>query len=245
MQAIKFLFVSFIFLSIFSFASYAQLGEQAGQPFFNVSLGSSEMFNYSIINSGSAPIGFQVILPALNTIPHNTTPTVVVTPMNGTLQPNSQQTISITVYMPSSNKPGLKWQGILQVVETSTQQSSSSGMGATLRAGVAKIVTIESAPPKPLPLVYYVVSAIVVIVIIVIVAYLFIARRKAKMIKKEAMRKEAAKRVKAKIAAKPGAKPAARHGRPRKAMPRRKTARKTGRRATTKRLAGRTRRRSR
>jgi len=241
----KFFLTFFLFLISLSIFSYAQLGEQAGQPFFNVSVGSSQTINYSIFNSGSTPIGFEIILPNLNTIPNNATPTVSVTPMNDTLAPNSQQKISITVYMPAGDKPYLKWQGILQVVETSTQQSSSSGMGATLRAGVAKIVTIESAPPKPLPLVYYVVSAIAVIVIIVIVAYLFIARRKAKMIKKEAMRKEAAKRVKAKIAVKPGAKPAARHGRPRKAMPRRKTARKTGRRATTKRLAGRTRRRSR
>jgi len=62
--------------------------------------------NYSILNGGSSPINFTVILPILNTIPNNQTPIVKVYPMNGTLAPHSQQTIHVTVFMPAKNKPG-------------------------------------------------------------------------------------------------------------------------------------------
>ena len=75
----------FFFLFVSSTIAYTQLGEQAGQPFFNISVGSSATFNYSILNSGSTPIGYKVILPTFNTIPHNATPIITVTPMNGTL----------------------------------------------------------------------------------------------------------------------------------------------------------------
>ncbi|MGC8652082.1 MAG: hypothetical protein ACP5UH_02420 [Candidatus Micrarchaeia archaeon] len=220
------LLLPFLLLFSLSFVPYAQLGEQAGQPFFNVSIGSSETFNYTILNSGPTPIGYQVILPALNTIPHNATPTVVVTPMNGTLAPNSQQKISVTVFMPGSDKPYLKWQGVLQVVEVASVVNASSGMGATLRAGVAKIVTIESAPPKPLPLIDYAISAIVVIAIVVIIAYIAVSRRNTKLAAKATARRAAARRVKARIKKKVPAK-----ARKRAAKPRRKGARPARRRS--------------
>ncbi|MCL4373958.1 MAG: hypothetical protein M1360_04830 [Candidatus Marsarchaeota archaeon] len=214
-----------LLLFSFSFVSYAQLGEQAGQPFFNVSLGSSQTFNYTILNSGSAPIGYQVVLPTLNTIPHNATPTVIVTPMNGTLAPNSQQRISVTVFMPGSDKPYLKWQGVLQVVETATVSNATSGMGATLRAGVAKIVTIESAPSKPLPLIDYVLIIVVVLVVIIIIAYLLVARRNARIAAAAARKRAVAKRVKARIKKAPARKARRRAARKTAARKRRRTRR--------------------
>ncbi|MGC8687673.1 MAG: hypothetical protein ACP5RM_03170 [Candidatus Micrarchaeia archaeon] len=206
----KHFLIFFLLLTFFSIYSYAQLGEQAGQPFFNVSVGSSQTINYSIFNSGSTPIGFQVILPTLNTIPNNATPTISVTPMNGTLAPNSQQKISVTVYMPAGDKPYLKWQGVLQVVETTVLQTSGAGMGATIRAGVAKIVTIESAPPKPIPIAYYIASAAIAVLIIAVAAYLLISRNRSKNAKRMAMQRKAAMAVKARVAAKKGSKKAKR-----------------------------------
>jgi uncharacterized protein (UPF0333 family) len=190
MGATKYILL-FLFLLFIIPISHAQLGEQAGQPFLNVSLGGSGTFNYSILNSGSAPIGYQVILPTLNTIPNNATPTVSVFPMNGTLAPNSHQTIEILVSMPSGDKPYLKWNGVLQVVEASASQSNQSGMGAVIRAGVAKIVTIESAPPKSIPVIYYVIAAVIVIIIIITIIYLFVKRRKAKAAVAEKAKKQA------------------------------------------------------
>jgi len=99
----------FLFLFLLSFilsTAYAQLGQQAGPLIFNVTLGGSQTLNYSILNGGSSPINFTVILPILNTIPNNQTPIVKVYPMNGTLAPHSQQTIHVTVFMPAKNKPG-------------------------------------------------------------------------------------------------------------------------------------------
>ena len=182
----KYYLLAIIFLFIFSTLSFAQLGEEAGQPFINVSVGSSATFNYLILNSGSNSIAYQIILPTLNNIPKNTTPTVLVTPMNGTLAPHSQQLISIAVQMPSSDKPYLKWQGILQVIEISAQQNSTSGMGAVIREGVAKIVTIESLPPLPLPFYVYIIIAIIVVIVIAVIIYLIRRRRKAKL---EALKK--------------------------------------------------------
>ncbi len=224
----------FLFFSALIFSVvYAQLGEQAGQPFINVSVGSSGTFNYSILNSGSTPIAFKVILPTLNTIPHNSTPVVTVTPMNGTLAPNSQQKISISVYISGSDKPGLKWQGVLQVVEATPSQVSSGSMGAAIQAGVAKIVTITSAPPIPLPFIDYVIIVVIAAVLIIAV-YLLLARRArtrkvaktAKIVKKETKRRTAAKvsRAKAKAAVKTSLKTKAKTRRKRAAA---KGARKT------------------
>lgn len=169
-----------VLLFALSTVAYAQLGEQAGEPFFNISVGSSSTFNYSILNSGSTPINYTVILPKLNTIPYNATPTVAVTPMNGTLGPDSQQVISIRVSIPSSDKPHLKWQGILSVVETSAATNITSGAGAVIREGVAKIVTIESAPPKAgIPLVYYLIAVLIAIVVVAVAAYAKLSRKKS------------------------------------------------------------------
>ncbi len=192
----------YLLLAIFSLfivsgtLAYAQLGEQAGQPFFNISVGSSSTFNYSILNSGSAPIGYSVVLPTLNTIPNNATPTVAVTPMNGTLAPDSQQVISIRASIPSSDKPYLKWQGVLSIVETAPVANVTGGAGAIIREGVAKIVTIESAPPKGVPLIYYVIVVFAIVIVAVAATYAMIARKKSRMAAKK--RANAAK-IKAKL----------------------------------------------
>ena len=175
----KYALLSFLILFSFFVLSYSQLGEQAGQPTLNVNLGGSSTFNYTIFNSGSTQLNFTVILPTLNTIPHNATPTVTVTPMNGTLAAGSQQLISIKVSMPYSDKVGLKWMGIVQVVEAAPAASTSGGFGATITAGVAKILTIYSIAPKAMPLIYYVIPIVVVAAALVAV-YFVMASRKTK-----------------------------------------------------------------
>ncbi len=177
MRDISFVF-SFIFLSLLLGIVSAQLGEVAGQPTLNVPVGSSATANIIILNSGSTPIPFKVILPSFKAIPNNVTPSVTAYPMNGTLAPNSQQTILLTVSMPGSDKPGLSWQGVLQIVETSTINASSGGMGAVITAGVAKIVTVNSIKPIGLPFVYYLLIAAVVIVVALLAVYAVVRRRR-------------------------------------------------------------------
>ena len=226
---------SFVFLAIFSTFVNAQLGEQAGPLFFNVTLGGSETLNYTILNGGDSPIGFRVVLPVLNSIPHNETPTVSISPMNGTLAPHSQQLIHVTVYMPSSDKPGLVWNGGvtpgtsgIQVIEVSPSQVSS-GMGATVYAGVLKALTVESAkPPLNIMLIIGIILVVAVVVVIGIVIYYYKVVLPARIRKAEARRKElaavaqAAKARKAKARKKAKARP--------KAKPRKRGARKAARR---------------
>jgi hypothetical protein len=175
----QYFFLAVFILASLSVVTFAQLGEEAGQPFLNVSVGSSATFNYSILNSGSSQIPFTVVLPTLNTIPNNATPTVRVTPMNGTLAPHSSQVVSITAYVPSGDKPHLKWQGVLSVIESAPISNVTSGAGAVVRAGVAKIVTIESEPPKSSPILYYV-AAFVVLVVLIVVAYFTVISKNKK-----------------------------------------------------------------
>lgn len=68
--------------------------------------------------------------------------------------------------MPGSDKPGLEWQGIVQVVEAAPTKITSSGEGAVITAGVAKILTIYSAAPKPTLLIYYIIAIVVVVIVI-------------------------------------------------------------------------------
>ncbi|MGC8538065.1 MAG: hypothetical protein ACP5MZ_03755 [Candidatus Micrarchaeia archaeon] len=185
---LKYVAISIFLLFSLVSLSYAQLGEQAGQPTMNISVGSSGTFNYSIINSGATPIPFKVIPPVLNTIPHNATPIVVVTPSNGTLAPGSTQIISIKVSIPSSDKANLKWQGIVQVVEAAPTKIQSSGEGALITAGVAKILTIYSTPPKPIPLIYYIIAIVVVAIAVGVGASVVIIKRSRKVHAKMASR---------------------------------------------------------
>lgn len=156
----------------------AQLGEIAGQPHFNVSLGGSETINITIINQGNAPLPFRIVLPTLTTIPNTTTPIVTATPLNSSIPPHSNSKISVTVHMPEGkNRPGLTWTGILQIVELSTNSTSSGGASASVVEGVAKIVTITSTA-HVFSIWDIVPYAIVIIVIVAVVVGVWHYRRR-------------------------------------------------------------------
>ena len=125
---------------------YAQnIGQKAGGLVFNVSLGSSETLNWTVYNAATTPIQFSINLPGYNPIPYNATPTVVIFPMNGSLQPEQTLNLQVTVYMPSSDAVGLKWDGIAEIVASSP---SISGGGAAIAGGLGKEIIILSAKPK-------------------------------------------------------------------------------------------------
>jgi hypothetical protein len=227
----------FLFLFLFSFilsTAYAQLGQQAGPLIFNVTLGGSQTLNYSILNGGSSPINFTVILPILNTIPNNETPIVKVYPMNGTLAPHSQQTIHVTVFMPAKNKPGLTWNGGysagtsgIVVVEGAPSVANSGGMGAVVYAAVIKGIIIKSAKP---PINILLIVGIVLLAAIIVAGgtlYYYYRKRAVAKAKKELRAKELAelkarargkarKAVKKKARARPKAKAKARKAKARR-----------------------------
>ena len=95
-----FLIFSFLFINI----GYAQFGEVAGQLNFNASIGGTASLPFTLINGGSQPLNFKIVLPTLNTIPNSTTPTssyntnVLVTDTDN----GGQLTLNVTVYMPSN-----------------------------------------------------------------------------------------------------------------------------------------------
>jgi hypothetical protein len=171
----RFIGLLVIFSFIFYNVAYAQLGEVAGPLNFNVSVGSSASLQYTLINGGSQPIHYQIVLPSLNIVPNSTAPTFTVSQMNGTISPQSQLVINVTAYMPSNDKPGMHWGGILQAVEVSN--ITISGSGAVIHQGVAKLVGVTAAQPKGIPLLY-IVLAIVVLIIIIVLVYYFMRRRK-------------------------------------------------------------------
>ncbi|MEM3841492.1 MAG: hypothetical protein QXN59_02270 [Candidatus Micrarchaeaceae archaeon] len=132
--------------------------------------GSTSSANVILINSGGTPINFRVISPVLRPIVNETTPTVVSVPMNGTIAPHSQMNVSIRVSVAAKDKPGLTWTGVWQAVEV-TNNTASGPTSALLTAGVAKIITIDSAKPLPFPVIYIVIIALVVVIAVGLAAY--------------------------------------------------------------------------
>ena len=162
--------LSFLFINF----SYAQFGEVAGQLNFNASIGGSASLPFTLINGGSQPLKFKIILPTLNTIPNSTTPTFSISQMNGTIPAGGQLTLNVTVYMPSNkNKPGMHWSGILQAIELSN--NTLSGSGAILQQGVAKIVGVTALKPVGLPILYLLL--IILVIIILIVVFYFVIKK--------------------------------------------------------------------
>ncbi len=148
----SFIVVAMLF-ALFSFSfladmSSAQLGEVAGEPTFYVNISSTYTYNYTFINQGSDPIPFRVIIDPLRTTVRNSTlPIVTASPMSGSIPPKSKINVKVSVFVPAKNNtPGMKWQGVLEVVVNST--SNFTG-GAVIQEGVAKIITIIATPAKP------------------------------------------------------------------------------------------------
>jgi len=196
------LFASFLLLSV-SGLLYAQLGEVAGQPFFNVSIGSSKSLTVTIINEGSSPLPFKVILPTLNTIVNTTQPIVTANPMDGAIPAGSSMAINVTVQMPYDKRNvGHTWTGILQVIEVSNA-TSGGGMGAVIIAGVAKIVTIYASEPV-FNIIPYIIGGIVAVVVVAGGGYYYVyLKRKKARAARVRVAKKIAKRVRGRKRAKP------------------------------------------
>ena len=140
----------------------ADLGMVAGSLNFNVSVGGHQTLQFRAFNSGDYPISFNVIPPTYTQIPNQTTPKVVISPINGSIAPHSQLAFNVTVYMPSNDKPGDFWDNIAQVVAIA---NSTNPSGATVLAGVGKEISITSAPAKTdYALIYGGIAAVVVVV---------------------------------------------------------------------------------
>jgi hypothetical protein len=171
----------FSFLLIFSSISVAQLGEVAGQPSFNVSIGNSNTLVITVINQASYPLPIKVILPPLVSKDANAiTPTVTAFPLVGNIPAQGEMKINVTVYMPGgTNKPGYTWQGVLQVITVPTPAASGSGgaTGASILEGVAKIVTV-TAKPYVFNIDNYIVYIVIAVVAVIAAVGVLVARSK-------------------------------------------------------------------
>ena len=170
-----------LLLTLLAPTSFSQnLGQSAGSLVFNVSLGGTQTSGYTIFDGGSSPISYTVSPPQYNPIKNETTPTVTVTPLSGTLQPGQQAGISVTVRMPSNDKPGIKWDGIMQVLATT---NASNPGGAVIQGGLGKEVIIySSSPPKGTlgPIVYVIIGAVGAAAIVAGVVLAFKGRGRGK-----------------------------------------------------------------
>ena len=127
----------------------AQIGEQAGDFWMQVPVGGNSITLWHIFNTGSQPVGYYTITPFFNSVPNETTPTVILVPSNGTLPADSSLTINVIVTMPRSNTPSNStwWSGLLQIREVALVNSSnSSGGTAVIQAGLAKSINVAAAP---------------------------------------------------------------------------------------------------
>jgi len=165
----------FSFFLIFTSISGAQLGEVAGQPHFNVSLGGTNSITITVVNQAAYALPVRVILPSLTTTaPNAITPRVTTSITDGFVPAGGNLRINITVYMPGgTNKPGYTWTGVMQVV--TVPNSSVSGGGAQILEGVAKIITITATAHVSSLWDYLPVAivAVVAVVAVVVVAVLF------------------------------------------------------------------------
>ena len=167
-----FLFLAF---SIFSL-SYAQFGEVAGPVNFNVTLGSSQTLNMTIVNTGNSAVKFVATLGYLSTVINETAPNITISPSNGTVAGHTQETLAITVHMPSADTPGTSWIGIVSVAEVSN--STPIGGGAYLQAGVAKNISIVASKPVG-SIVPYVILAVLLIILAAAIWYYTRNRKQA------------------------------------------------------------------
>lgn len=175
-------FSLFSFLLIFSSISVAQLGEVAGQPTINVSIGSSNSVIITVVNQAGTPLPVKVILPSLVSKDANAiTPTVTASPLEANVPAGGSLNINLSVYMPGgTNKPGYTWTGIMQIVTVPTSSGTGSGEGAAIIEGVAKIVTVNAA--QHIPSIWDYLWLIVLVVIVIVVAIVVLVGRSKGML---------------------------------------------------------------
>ncbi len=165
----------FIFLAaLVSPIVHAQIGEVAGFVYINASVGGSASGTWTIVNPSNQSVSYEIMLPTLSGGAANqTTPTVTITPSKGVIPAHSQLKLNVTAYVPSNDKVGLTWTGIAEALVA----PNTSVSGATLQAGTAKNIFINSIAPKTNWLLIAVVA--VVILAIVIAVLLLLRRRRA------------------------------------------------------------------
>jgi len=169
--------------------SAAQMGQFGGGLILNVTLGGSNSTTLTIFNSGDAPLNYRIVSPVMSTIVNETTPTITISPMNGTLAPHTQLAIKVNASVSAKDKPGLAWQGLIQTIGVT---NATANGGAQIQAGLGKVIFVYSVePPAPPPTPWGEIISIAAIVIALIagVAYYFMVFKNRKPMAKAAEKK--------------------------------------------------------
>lgn len=157
----------------------SQFGMMAGQPHLNVYIGGSNTTNITLMNTGSMPISFNVILPVFPNLKNESVPNVTMSVTSGTIPPHQNMKIYITASLPKNGvKANDTWEGVIQFVQVA---NTTNPGGAVVASGLAKILTVTAIPA---PFSFPWDSVIGVIVLVAIVGtitklYLTKGRRKA------------------------------------------------------------------
>ena len=211
-----------LMLSSVHFAS-AQFGIAGGTPHITVPAGGKYSSFVTLINYDyNDSITFDVILPAFHADTSNVSvsPTLVATPMVGTIPPRTDMRVNLTAYLPYFNtKEGNTWSGIIQFVEVS---SSATAGGASIHSGLAKYVFVIAAKPA-IPFYYFVIAGIAACAIVVGSVLVFRNHRKKRQVMKPSKRAAAIARPKKVVVARSRVRKTRRKARP---TARRRTARK-------------------
>jgi hypothetical protein len=157
--------------------SAAQLGEVAGQPLVNVSVGGSNSVQIIVLNQANYSLPVRVVPPTLtSSTPNAITPTVTLSPMNGNIPPRGSLVINITVKVPGGDKPGYVWTGVMQVL---TSPATTGQSGATIIEGVAKTITVTATKPIFNIYEYLIPAAIVIVIVAAVGAFLKLRKKPA------------------------------------------------------------------
>lgn len=157
---------SLLIFLMFSGISQACIGEVASHVHFNVSVGSSETLQMQIFNScRNQSVNFNAFAQ-LQPVINQTTPTITVSPKNGTLAPSENQFINITVSVPSNDTINTTWSGGAAAIESANATQVS---GASLESGVAKILTVTATAPLKSTFPYALIAVIAAVMIIAVI----------------------------------------------------------------------------
>jgi hypothetical protein len=118
-------------------------GEYSGYLIYDIPINSSHTEAWTLINSYNYTLSFYIQPPNLTIGSSNVTPTLKFSELNGTIAPDSNYQINVTVFIPVGAATNTTWQGYATAFASGHNQSNSS---AKIQIGTAKLIQITSEP---------------------------------------------------------------------------------------------------
>ena len=119
-------------------------GEYSGFLIYNISINSTHTEAWTLINSYNYSLKFSITPPNLTINSSNVTPTLTFSTLNGTIAPDSNYQVNVTVFIPPGATTNTFWQGYATAFAVSA--SNQSNASAKIQIGTAKLIQITAEP---------------------------------------------------------------------------------------------------